>query len=271
MTRVWYNVRRGMISIKKAFLIVTAAFACIFAAVPGVSAQTANFLFDDGNGPADAGSYPAGASFALSINLSFAPGGNVANLAGVSYWFEQQSPLAPFYFSITNRDTTGSLFTFFDTPGLTYPQSLTPSNPKDLGAETQSGTGLGSGTYFIANLAISISPSAALGTYILEDVTSGGKTSVISDDLGHTFNIPHTSYTLTVVPFTITSITQLANQDMLLQCQGVPNSVNRIEASPDLSANSFETIGSVTPDASGAFSFEDTNPGTQRFYRIAFP
>ncbi|HEY4284856.1 MAG TPA: hypothetical protein VGM62_17470, partial [Chthoniobacterales bacterium] len=105
----------------------------------------------------------------------------------------------------------------------------------------------------------------------LENITTGGKTSVISDDQGHTFRIPHTSYTVTVVDFRITSITLQDNQDILLQCNGVPNGVNRIEASPDLSPDSFHTIRSVTADASGAFSFEDTNPGTQRFYRIAFP
>jgi hypothetical protein len=69
----------------------------------------------------------------------------------------------------------------------------------------------------------------------------------------------------------ITSIRQLDNRDMLVQGTGVPNAVNRIEASPDLSPNSFQTAGSVTADSSGVLSFEDTNPGTQRFYRIAFP
>ena len=97
----------------------------------------------------------------------------------------------------------------------------------------------------------------------------GGKTSIISDDQGHTLAIPHTSYTVTVVPFAITSITQPDADDIVLQCQGVPNAVNQIQASPDLSPNSFENIGSVTP-TSGTFSFTDTNPGTARFYRLAF-
>src|SRR5947207_15648751 len=100
-----------MTSIKSAFLTATAAIACLFVAMLGSLAQTANFVFDDQNGPADAGSYPAGSSFTFSINLSFAPGGNVSNLDGLSYWFEQQSPIAPFYFSIANRDVTGSQFT----------------------------------------------------------------------------------------------------------------------------------------------------------------
>jgi hypothetical protein len=255
---------------KSAFLTAAAAFA--FAVVSGLSAQTANFVFDDQNGPADAGSYPPGASFTFSVNLSFAPGGNVTNLAGLSYWFEQQSPVAPFYFSITNRDDTGSQFSFLQTPGLTYPQLLAPTNTQDLGAGTQSGNGVGPGTYLIANLTVAIDPSAAPGTYIIENTTNAsGKHSVISDSNGHTFAISHTSYTITVVTFKIASITPEDNQDILLQCDGVPNGVNRIEASPDLSPNSFQTIGSVMADASGAFSFEDTNPGTQRFYRVAFP
>lgn len=260
-----------MTSLKKSFLAVTSAFACTFAVVSGSSAQTANFVFDDQNGPADAGSYPAGAHFTLAVSLSFAPGGNVANLEGLSYWFEQQSPLAPFHFSITNRDVTGSPFTFLQSPGLTYPQSLAPTNLSDLGGVTENGAGFGPGTYFIANLTMSIAPSAAPGTYILENTTNAsGKHSVISDALGHTFGIPHASYTVTVVPFKITSI-GLDHQDIVLQCNGVPNETNRIEASPDLSPDSFHTIGSVMADSSGAFPFKDMNPGTQRFYRLAFP
>jgi hypothetical protein len=268
--------------VKSAFLILATAGVCLFVAgVAGSSAQpahrqpngnspTANFIFDDGNGPADAGTYPAGASFTFSINLSFTPGGNIANLDGLSYWFEQQSPLAPFYFAITNRNFTGSQFTSAQSPSLAYPQLLMPSNSQDLGALTPSGS-VGAGTWFIASVTISIDPSAAPGTYILENTTSGFKTSVIADTNGHILAIPHTSYTVTVVPFAITSITLLDNLDILLQCQGVPNGVNRIEASPDMSPNSFQTIGSVTADSSGTFSFEDTTPGPPRFYRLAFP
>ena len=252
--------------------LALAVAACLFAVVPAAPGQTASFTFDDMNGPADQGIYPAGAHFTLSINLAFAAGGNVANLAGLTYFFEQQSPLAPFNFSITDRDGTGSSFTSLQTTGLTYPQALTPSNANDLGAGTESGAGLGGGNYFIANVKFSIDPSTAPGTYIIENTTSNPKKSVISDDHGHTFAIPKTTYTITVVPFIITSITYVADQYALLQCKGVPNAVNRVEASPDLSPNSFQTIGSVTPDASGIFSYKDMAPGAQReFYRIAYP
>jgi hypothetical protein len=256
---------------KIAFLAITITVLSLFLAPRHSLGQTATFSFDDLDGQADAGTYPAGATFTLSISLSFGPGGNVTNLAGLSYWFEQQSSLPPFNFAITNRDVTGSAFTFLQTPGLSYPQALVPSNKKDLGAQTASGTGVGAGTYFISNVTFSIDPSSTPGTYIIENTTTQAKTSVISDDLGHIFAIPHASYTVTIVPFAITAISQLDNQHILLQCEGVPNAANHIQASPDLSPNSFQTIESVTPDATGAFSFEDTNPGTFRFYRLAYP
>ena len=126
-------------------------------------------------------------------------------MEGLSYWFQQSTAGAPFNFAITNRDFTGSQFTFPQTTGLTYPQSLSPQNTNDLGAETPSGTGLGANTCsFSANLTISISPSAAPGVYVIENTTSGGKISVISDNLGHTASIPQAIYTITVVPEPLT-------------------------------------------------------------------
>jgi hypothetical protein len=254
----------------RVFLTVAWTCACaLFAFVPASSGQVASFSFNDQDGPADAGSYPAGTSFTFSVNFAFGPGGNINNLYGFSYWFEQQSPLPPFYFAITNRNFTGSQFTAFG-GSQTYPQNLTPASPSDLGASLPGPTGLGAGNYFIANISVSISPSAAPGTYILKNTTSGGKTSVITDDQGDTVSIGPTSYTVTVVPFNISSISRMDN-NIVLQCNGVPNHINRIEASPDLSPNSFQTIGSVTPDSSGTFAFTDPNPGAQQFYRLAFP
>lgn len=182
-------------------LLVAAAFLIsLFAAVSLSTAQTASFTYNDGNGTPNAGTYTPGSSFTFSISLAFAPGGTVTNLEGLSYWFEQSTAGAPFNFSITNRAVTGSQFTSLQTPGLTYPQSLSPQNTNDLGAGTPSGTGLGANTYFIANLTISISPTTAPGVYVIENTTSGGKASVITDDLGHTANIPKAIYTITVVP-----------------------------------------------------------------------
>jgi hypothetical protein len=185
---------------KKHLLAAAAALTCTFAAISVSSAQTAVFSYSDGVGTLNAGTYTPGSSFTFSITLAFTPGGNIANLEGLSYWFEQQNPNAPFNFAITLRDVTGSQFTDLQTSSLAYPQAMTPQNVKDLGALLPTTSGLGAGAYFIANITVSIAPSAAPGTYVIENVTTGGKTSVITDDQGHTFAIPQATYTITVVP-----------------------------------------------------------------------
>jgi hypothetical protein len=69
----------------------------------------------------------------------------------------------------------------------------------------------------------------------------------------------------------ITSITKLSNGHIVLECLGVPNRANRIETALNPNANSFGPLITVTANAAGVFSFEDMNPGTKRFYRLAFP
>src|SRR5690348_6158782 len=110
----------------KKHILRTALRLGVAALVCSASAQTATFLYDDGSGTANAGSYAPGSNFTFSIRINFAPGGTVSDLNGISYWFEQQNSSAPFYFSITNRDVTGSSFDFKQTPNLTYPQNLSP-------------------------------------------------------------------------------------------------------------------------------------------------
>src|ERR1035441_5959462 len=110
---------------KKHLLAAAAAFTCMFAAISVSSAQTAVFSYDDHNVVPNAGTYTPGSSFTFSISLAFTPGGNVANLEGLSYWFEQQNPSAPFNFAITLRDVTGSQFTDLQTPGLTRSEEHT--------------------------------------------------------------------------------------------------------------------------------------------------
>ena len=149
------------------------------------------FIFNDGVGTPNQGTYSPGSSFTFSINLAFTPGGNISNLEGLSYWFQQKTPVgSPFNFAITLRDASGSMFTDLQT-NLSYPQNLNPSNANDLGALINNmNTPLGAGTYFVANITVSISDSAAPGEYVLDNVLSGGKISVITDSFGHTFAIP---------------------------------------------------------------------------------
>ena len=132
-------------------------FAAIMAtgllAVSSVSSwgQTAVFTYDDGGaggGLPNSGTYHPGDSFTFSIDLAFTPGGTISNLDGVSYWLQQNSPASPFIASVTLRDVSTSPFTDLQTPGLTYPQNLNPSNANDLGGAVPIGNSpLGAGSY----------------------------------------------------------------------------------------------------------------------------
>ena len=136
--------------------------------------------------------YVAGSSFTFDITLDFTSGGAIANLNGLSYWMNQNTPAgAPFVFAITLRDATGSLFTDLQTPGITYPQNMTPFNTSDLGALSTDPHP--TGAYFIAHITMSISGSAAAGVYTIGNTTVttpgvGGRISVMNDDQGH--NLP---------------------------------------------------------------------------------
>ena len=193
-----------MNSVKRQSLSIVAAVALGLGLAANASAQTALFSYNDGSGVPNAGTYHPGDSFTFSITLAFTPGGSVANLDGLSYWFQQTSPnSSPFPFSITLRDVTGSMFTDLQTPGLTYPQNLNPSNANDLGAAIPAppSNAVGAGSYLIANITMSIAVNAPItGTFVLSNTISGGKTSVISDNAGHTFAIPEADYTVTMVP-----------------------------------------------------------------------
>ena len=191
--------------------MVAVAALSLGLAASSAKAQTALFSYDDmgaGGGLPNSGTYHPGDSFTVQVSLAFAPGGSVANLDGLSYWFQQTSPnSAPFPFSITLRDTsvaTGNLNdqTELQTPNLTYPQNLNPSNANDLGqAVPKADPADGAGTYIIADLTFSIAQNAPItGTFILSNTTTAGKTSVISDSSGHTFAIPEADYTITLVP-----------------------------------------------------------------------
>jgi hypothetical protein len=52
----------------------------------------------------------------------------------------------------------------------------------------------------VANITISIDPSALPGVYTLQNVTRGGKTAFIFNDTGTGFAIPASAYTVTVQP-----------------------------------------------------------------------
>ena len=208
---------------KKQLLV---AVALLLVAYGSAQAQTASFIYNDGNGAPNAGTYTPGSSFSFSINLGFASGGSIANLDGLSYWLTQSlGQYRAFPFSITLRDVTGSVFTDLQTPGLTYPQTLNPTNANDLGAAIPVGSppgseAVGNGTYLVANITVSIPLSApTTGTFVISNMTSGAKTSVISDSFGHTFAIPEADYTITMIPEPATWLTPALGVIALLVAQ----------------------------------------------------
>lgn len=69
-------------------------------------------------------------------------------------------------------------------------------------------------------------------------------------------------------PITISSIATLPDRHIRLQGSTLTNGLISIEASPDL-PGPFTQIATVSPDANGAFQYDDPNPDglTHRFYR----
>jgi photosystem II stability/assembly factor-like uncharacterized protein len=69
----------------------------------------------------------------------------------------------------------------------------------------------------------------------------------------------------------VSSVTHPASNTFHLQCHGVPSATNRIEYSTNPNAQSFTPLVSVMADSSGNFQYNDTNAGTKKFYRLAYP
>jgi hypothetical protein len=73
----------------------------------------------------------------------------------------------------------------------------------------------------------------------------------------------------------ILSISKLPSGHAVLQCLGVPNQVNDLQVSPDLSSGSFASIvpAPAAADNAGNFSYDDAGAvgQTKRFYRLSFP
>jgi sugar lactone lactonase YvrE len=73
----------------------------------------------------------------------------------------------------------------------------------------------------------------------------------------------------------ILSITHSADGHSILQCLGVPNQVNDLQASPDLNPDHFAPVFPLpfAVDGTGAFTYDDAGAVglTKRFYRLAFP
>ncbi len=168
---------------------------------PRASAQTAQFVFAPVSGFDSAA---PGSSITFSINLVFTSGNGFNDVQGLTY-FIQQNGAAPFVFTLTGRNATGSPFSDLTQASPTTPASaaaLNPSNDKDLGGVADSPLGDSpSEGYFVANITLQLNNSAVVGnSYTVSSTTAAGETSVINNSDGNTFPIQPGSVTVTVVP-----------------------------------------------------------------------
>ncbi len=140
-------------------------------------------------------------------------------------------------------------------------------------------TGVTSGTYdhtFDLTLASSYNPAFI--------AANGGTISTASNALfaalaqGRAYLNIHTSAFpggeirgFLVEPVGVTSLTRLNATTIHLECFGRAEAMNVIEASPNLSPNSFTPLAEVQADKEGFFVFDDLNAGTRKFYRVARP
>jgi hypothetical protein len=106
--------------------------------------------------------------------------------------------------------------------------------------------------------------------YNVINTTSFTGTGISGTPVGLAGYLTTTFVTVDAIPFKI-SVVRSAVNIIHMQGRGMPNVVNRIESSPDLSPGSFTALTSVTADSTGAFQYDDTNAGVKKFYRLAYP
>jgi hypothetical protein len=195
-------------STMKAKLLTTIGCLLLMA---GLVHANAVLSFNDNNsgdlGPS-AGTYAPGSSFSFDITLSVANSGTdpVANAVNsISYWFET-SALNNGYFSITNRNLSGSPFSDPQS-SPTYPNAVVAGgNASDLGASTPTSTSVPTdASYFVATLTLQIAPNTPAGTYTIATTTRNSntdhsKTTAVGDTSFTRHEPVAAVYTITVVP-----------------------------------------------------------------------
>jgi len=73
-----------------------------------------------------------------------------------------------------------------------------------------------------------------------------------------------------VVP-QIVSVTQLSPTTLRIEGRGQPNTSYRLDMSASPASTTFTTLSNVTTTSGGTFTFDDTNAGARKFYRLAIP
>jgi hypothetical protein len=165
----------------------------------------------------------AGTAFSQSQSMSFSPSGNNFhpgdtftldsfvtfsgyNAVGMSYWLELAGGTQSF-FTITAE--TWLTFTDPTQPGEPNPFDFAMTSGidagmfathNDLGGTTNPPDVVTPGTYQVSHITLSISGSAAPGTYTFFTTTTNPRPSVVSDSNFNDNNIPRESFSITIVP-----------------------------------------------------------------------
>jgi cyclophilin family peptidyl-prolyl cis-trans isomerase len=85
----------------------------------------------------------------------------------------------------------------------------------------------------------------------------------------HNVNVIHVIW-LKVVP-QILAVTHPSANIVHIQGQGAVNTSYQLQTSSSPVGSSFTTATTVTADSTGNISYDDTNAGTKKFYRLAIP
>jgi hypothetical protein len=184
---------------KKLLSVFAIAATFAFLAAPRAQAQTAQFSFT----PTSFADVTRGSTITFTINLVFTGGGSFTTIEGLSYFLRQSNPASGFPFTIVGRDTTGSVFSDLLESNATVfaGGALNPNNDDSLGGLLPFGSGsVGSGTYFIANITLSVASNAPATTYTISSTVGGLDPSTVSNSNGDEFPIQPGSLTVTVVP-----------------------------------------------------------------------
>jgi opacity protein-like surface antigen len=193
---------------------------------------TQSLSFDDlglGGGTSNSGTYAPGDTISFDVYLTFSG----YNSTGLSFWLEASTALA------SSLSITGVTY------GTAFPDATsTAPNPapfdtsvgaspgfraerRDLGSTINDFANVpGPGTYFVAHITLSLSPSFVPGNYIIQSTVTSPRTSEATSFDGTTFadnNIPAAQYFIGIIPepttFNLAMVAALAGLGLVARRQ----------------------------------------------------